>query len=326
MNQAWNSRTTTVKVPQTSLTGMANRLGMIQDALDQTTLLPINLHLEKNSLTTELEILKTKTFPNQQQMNLTANKLAKEILLLGRKVTTAAKALTPIPSTEIWWKKDPLEKNPLAIWDLSSQTLSSSTLSSLPSLLEWMEKTAEGTAAIQELMRMSWETRRVKMTLQMKNQILQEEMTRIIPQMSPLPTSDPMEWVTTKATQLTSLLMVVMKERDHPDHLPLNNFLRICLSRDLILKEAREEVATLLALARPEGSRMHREISLDNLATLNRQITMKAAAIRAGTWPLLMRQTAHREGTMNSERLMEELTRQDQMLFLTTVPLKMLWI
>jgi hypothetical protein len=135
------------------------------------------------------------------------------------------------------------------------------------------------------------------------------------------------DWVTNRGEHLTNLMMTLIQERNHPDYLPLDLLLTVMLNQSLILKEAEQEVKMLLMMIKPKGSRMPGKITLQNLATLDRQLAMKERAVRLGTWPLLMDQTSHRETMMNSEAIsIEELTSPSQRIFLTPVPLKMLWI
>jgi hypothetical protein len=121
---------------------------------------------------------------------------------------------------------------------------------------------------------------------------------------------------------MAARLTKVIKETTYPipprpDQLNLWRILDESLQMELIKPEARREVHLLLNLSQ--------DLSLWDLATLDRQLTMMDQAKRLRTWPLLMRQTSHRiQRRVSAEIVEQELLSQNQRIFLTTVPLMML--
>lgn len=302
-----------IQVSQLVIRGLRNHLTKVKVALDPMTPQPRmealvwgeannSLKLMRGNLailTDQLADLQAKTFPTEQAKEAAANKMARKVMMLGRQVMELGKdpkiLVTQMP------QEGELTSNPMPMvikTDTGEEVLID-PVTQTAHLDPGQKLGPKGKLFVME--------RDLNLLFQEENLEAKiwstpEEKARVVHGMA------------------NRLLSTILDQKD-PNNLDLWFLLQAMHQMKLLKPTAREEVQGLLDLSRE----MKKPISLWELGTLDRVLSMKEMATKHRTYPLLMRQAWHRNPAQHDRDLMEqELLSPNQSIFLTTVPLKML--
>lgn len=340
------------RVPERTLTSLKNHLTKIQEALDLMRAIPEVGPLERGmaehqlailrdgllSMEERLKNLKTLMFPSQKEMEQTANQLALKAVTLGNQVMDLQKdpsiqtmtqqemleilptlqaeqknlaTITPVSPTPPPRSRRPRRRGIVTGTGLTDPMANDPLATVTPEMMAPM-RTEDLTPVT---LPRSQEDLEKKTNLRRKRSLIKGGLIQLLETIgNPLRVT-----INQEAETMTSLLMKAIESQKDPNNLNLRDLLLVSLEVGLIKPKAVPWVTTLV--------RMECQISLWSLATLDRQLAMTEMAKTHQVYPLLMRQTAHRNKIQHSTEMVKtELLSPNQRIFLRMEALRMLLI